>query len=138
MGMVYADIVLINGLDESDARQHKIGEEEVRRIPINILVDTGSYMLAINENLQEYLQLPVTDRKKSITASGQIIECDVVSPIVLLFKNRRFSGSALVLPGDNQPLLGCIPLEEMDVIIHPIKNELMVNPEHPLYAVMRI
>ncbi len=36
----------------------------------------------------------------------------------------------MVLPGDAEPLLGAIPREEMDVLIHPLRNELMVNPEH--------
>ena len=45
MGMAYANVELINGLDEGNARGHVIGEDEIRRFPVNILVDTGSYML---------------------------------------------------------------------------------------------
>ena len=37
----------------------------------------------------------------------------------------------MVLPGEAEPLLGAIPLEEMDALIHPLRNELIVNPEHP-------
>ncbi len=105
---------------------------------VNILVDTGSYMLAINENIQEQLQLPVVDKKAAQTADGRIIDCNVVAPIVLLFKNRRVTGSAMVLPGDAEPLLGAIPLEEMDVLIHPLRQELIVNPEHPYLAQMKL
>ena len=138
MGMVYADVELINGLDEGNARRQLISDEEIRRFPVSILVDTGSYMLAINENIQEYLQLPVVDSKKAQTADNRIIDCDVVAPIVLLFENRRFTGSAMVLPGDSEPLLGVIPLEEMDVLIHPFRQQLIVNPEHPLYAQLKL
>ncbi len=138
MGMVYADVELINGLDEGNAKQHIIGDDEVRKFPVNILVDTGSYMLAINQQIQEYLQLPVVDSKRAQTADNRIINCDVVAPIVLLFKNRRFTGSAMVLPGDAEPLLGAIPLEEMDVLIHPLRQELIVNPEHPMYAQLKL
>ena len=76
--------------------------------------------------------------KKAQTADNRVIDCDVVTPIVLLFKNRRFTGSAMVLPGDSEPLLGAIPLEEMDVLIHPLRQELIVNPEHPLYAQLKL
>ena len=138
MGMVYANVELINGLDEGNARRHTISEDEVRKFPVHILVDTGSYMLAINEHIQEYLQLPVVDSKNAQTADNRIISCDVVAPIVLLFENRRFTGSAMVLPGDSEPLLGAIPLEEMDVLIHPLRQELIVNPEHPLYAQLKL
>ena len=45
---------------------------------------------------------------------------------------------ALVLPGDIEPLLGMIPLEEMDVMIDPARQELVVNPAHPEYALMKM
>ena len=44
----------------------------------------------------------------------------------------------MVLPGDNEPLLGAIPLEDMDVLIHPLRQELIVNPEHPYFAQMKL
>ena len=138
MGFVYADVEMINADDLAFARKHIIGDEEIKKVTINILVDTASYMLAINENIQEILQLPVVEKRNAILANGQRISCDVVSPIELRFKNRRTVCSAMVLPGDNEPLLGAIPLEDMDVIIHPLRNELMVNPEHPDYAVMKM
>jgi clan AA aspartic protease len=138
MKIVYADVVLVNGEDEILAKRHMIGDDEVRKFPVNILVDSGSYMMAINEHIQEYLQLPVTDSKKAQMADHRIINCDVVSPIVLIFENRRFTGSALVLPGDCEPLLGTIPLEEMDVLIDPLRQQLIVNPEHPLYAQLKL
>jgi len=138
MGLVYADVELINGIDIADAKRYMIGEEEVKRIHLNILVDTGSYMLAINENIKEQLQLPVVEMRKAQTATGQIVECEVVAPVELKFKNRRTSCNAIVLPGDEEPLLGTIPLEDMDVLIHPLRNELIVNPEHPYFAQMKM
>ncbi len=40
----------------------------------------------------------------------------------------------MVLKGDTEPLLGAIAMDEMDVLIHPQRQELVVNPEHPYYA----
>lgn len=138
MGLVYADVELINGEDLALARRHVIGEEEVKRIHVNILVDTGSYMLAINENIKEQLQLPVVETRKAQTATGHIVECEVVAPVELRFKNRSTTCRAIVLPGDAEPLLGAIPLEDMDVLIHPLRQELIVNPEHPYFAQMKM
>lgn len=132
--MVYADMEIINGEELGMARRGLIDQDEVKRLFINILVDTGSYMLAINESIQQILQLPVVERKRARLADGSVIECNVVSPVELRFKNRRSVCSALVLPGNTEPLLGAIPLEEMDVLIHPLRQELIVNPEHPDYA----
>jgi clan AA aspartic protease len=105
---------------------------------VTALVDTGSYMLAINENIQEQLQLPVVEKRKAQLATGQIIECDVVAPVEIKFKNRRSSCSAMVLPGESEVLLGAIPFEDLDVLIHPLRQELIVNPDHPYFAQMKM
>ena len=138
MGLVYAEIELINGFELEMARRNMIGQEEVKRMWVNALVDTGSYMLCINENIQEQLQLPVVEQRKAQTADGRIIECDVVNGLELRFKNRATTCRAMVLPGDSEPLLGAIPLEDMDVLIHPLRQELIVNPEHPYFAQMKL
>ena len=138
MGLVYAEIKLINGGDLEMARRHIIGEEEVKEMYVNMLVDSGAYMLAINKNIQEQLQLPVVEKRKAQLADGSIQEYDVVGPVEVRFKNRQSTCRAMVLPGDNEPLLGSIPMEDMDVLIHPLRQELIVNPEHPYFAQMKL
>ncbi len=138
MGLVYAEIELINSEDIVLARRFIIGEDKIKRIKINMLVDTGSVYMCINETIQAQLQLPVIEKRKGQLANGNIVEYDVVGPIEVKFKNRRCSVDAMVLPGNNEPLLGAIPLEDMDVLIHPYKQELIVNPEHPYFAQMKL
>ena len=138
MGLIYADIELINGDDLSDVRRHRLGPEDVKRMHVNMLVNTGSYMLAINENIQEQLQFPIMEKRKAQLANSQIVECDVVGSVELRFKNRATTCRAIVLPGDSEPLLGAIPLEDMDVLIHPLRQELIVNPDHPYFAVTKL
>jgi clan AA aspartic protease len=138
MGLVCAEIELINGDDLALHRRNIIGEDEIKRMKVTALVDTGSYMLCINENIQEQLQLPIVEKRKAQLANGEIVECDVVAPLEVKFKNRRTSINAMVLPGNNEVLLGAIPLEDMDVLIHPLRQELIVNPDHPYFAQMKL
>lgn len=138
MGLVYADIELINGDDLAMVRRKLMDEDEVKRMHVSALVDTGSIMLCINENIQEQLQLPVVETRKAQMANGAIVEYEVVAPVELRFKNRRTSCQAIVLPGNAEVLLGAIPLEDMDVLIHPQRQELIVNPDHPYFAQMKI
>lgn len=138
MGLVYADITLINCEDITLAKRNMIGEEEIRQLTINMMVDSGAYMMAINETIQAQLQLPYIEKRKSILADGSIKEYEIVGPIHVKFSNRTATCSAVVLPGDSEPLLGAIPMEEMDVLIHPRRQELVVNPEHPYYAVLSL
>jgi hypothetical protein len=67
-------------------------------------------------------------------ANGEVVEYDVIGPIEVRFKNKRCNVDAIVLPGDNEPSLGSIALEDMDVLINPQRRELIVNPEHPYFA----
>jgi len=136
--MVYAEIELINGEDITLARRNIIGEEEIKRMPVKALVDTGAYTLCINEDIQEQLKFPLAERRSGQLANGSIVEYDVVSHVELKFKNRRTMCNAMVLPGNSEVLLGAIPLEDMDVLIHPQRQELIVNPEHPYFAQMKL
>ena len=138
MGLVYAEIKLINGGDLEMARRHIIGEEEVKEMTINMLVDTGSIFMCINETIKEQLQLKTIEKRKGQLANSEVVEYDVVGPIEVRFKNRRCNVDAIVLHGDSEPLLGSIPLEDMDVLIHPTRQELIVNPEHPYFAQMKL
>ncbi len=71
-------------------------------------------------------------------ADGSIVKYDVAGPIEVRFANWKAVCNAFVLHGDGEPLLGSIPMGEMDVLIHPQRQELIVNPEHPNYAVLKM
>lgn len=138
MGLVYAEVKLTSIEDLVLAKRHIIGEEEIKSINLNMLVDSGAYMMAINETIQEQLNLPLVEKRKAQMANSSVVEYDVVGPIQVKFKNRTAVCNAFVLPGDSEPLLGAIPMEEMDVLIHPQRQELIVNPEHPNYAQLKM
>lgn len=138
MGLVYAEIELINAGDIELARRHYIGQEEIKQMKLSMLVDSVAYMMAINETIQSQLELPFVEKRKVQVADSRVVEYDVVGPVNVKFANRKATCNAFVLPGDSEPLLGAIPMEEMDVLIHPLRQELIVNPEHPNYAVLKM
>ena len=138
MGLIYAEIELINAEDIGLARKNYIDQDEIKKISIDMLVDTGAYNLCINEEIQVQLQLPFVEKRSAFTADNRLIEMDVVGPVIVKFKNRTTSCLAKVLPGNSDPLLGAIPLEDMDVLIHPLRQELIVNPDHPYMSVMTL
>jgi clan AA aspartic protease len=138
MGLIYAELELINADEIALANRNIIGIDDIKRITVNMLVDSGSYYMCINETVKEQLDLSVIEKRKGQLANGQIVEYDVVGPIEVKFKNRRCHVDAMVLPGDSEMLLGAIPMEDMDFLIHPLRQELIVNPEHPYYAQMKM
>ncbi|HVV06236.1 MAG TPA: aspartyl protease family protein [Puia sp.] len=138
MGQVHAEIELVSGEDLLNVRRGNLDMDEIKKIRITALADTGAIFLCINENIQEYLQLPVMENRRFQLADGKTAQYLVVGPVDIRFQNRQASCDAIVLPGDAEPLLGCIPMEAMDVLIDPLRQELVVNPKHPDYAVHRL
>ena len=128
MGLSYTEITLIDVLDVELERRQAIKSEGVKELRVNALVDTGSITLSINEKVQIQLQLPLVRKGTDQTADSRIQQLDVVGPYKVKFKNRKCNTSAFVLPGDSEVLSGAIPLEEMDVLIHPHGLDLFVNP----------
>ncbi len=138
MGLVYAEIELISAGDLELARRNMLDIDEVKKMNVEMLVDSGSYYMCINETVKELIDLNILEKRKWQLANGQIVEYEVVGPIEVKFKNRRCHVDAMVLPGDSEMLLGAIPKEDMDVLIHPLRQELVVNPEHPYYVQMKM
>src|SRR5258708_3922790 len=85
MGNVYAEIELINNGDLVQVRMGDIDPDLVRKIRITTLVDTGAINMAINENIQECLQLPVVGQKKAQLANGQMVVYKLVDQLVIRF-----------------------------------------------------
>ena len=134
MGLVYADIELIRGADLVLFREGYIEEGQIRRMKVTALVDSGAYMLAINHQIKTQLNLKKVGEQAAELADGTQTVLEIVGPVELRFENRRANVDAMVLPGDTEVLLGSIPMEDMDVLIDPRQQRLIVNPESPYIA----
>ena len=134
MGLIYAEIDLLNGGDVYLHRKNLIEEDEIRQIKVTALVDSGAYMLSINENIKTQLDLPVIENQLVTLADESTLEVEIVGPVEVNFENRSTTVRAVVLPGDAEVLLGAIPREDMDVLIDPRQQKLVVNPKHPYIA----
>jgi clan AA aspartic protease len=118
MGLVYADIELINPK-----------EQTLRPMKINALVDTGAITLCIPEHIVLQLKLEALEQREVTTADGKKRLVPYVGPVQIRFENRNCFTGALVL-GDSV-LLGAVPLEDMDLVINPRLQTITVNPESP-------
>lgn len=132
MGKIYAEIELVNSNDLALSYEGHISEEEVRRMDVRMLVDSGAYNLSINEGIRAQLGLRVIGEQVFELADGTHRTFKVVGPVDIRFKNRDTTARAVLLPGNAEPLLGQIPMEDMDVVIFPREERLDVNPDSPL------
>lgn len=134
MGLVYAEIDIISVDDIVLHRRGIIDESEIKKVTVTALVDSGAYMLSINDNIKDQLDLPVIEKQFVTLADESSIEVEIVGPVDVRFENRSTTVRAVVLPGDAEVLLGAIPMEDMDVLVDPRQGKLVVNPKHPYVA----
>ena len=102
---------------------------ELDPIEVDALADTGSVHLCIPENVARQLGLVELERRDVTVADGRRYSGSYVGPIEVSFGNRRCFVGAMVL-GD-EVLLGAIPMEDLDLVVHPLTRSVTVNPASP-------
>lgn len=138
MGLIYANLELVSAGDVELARKGYINKEAIKRVNVSALVDSGAYMMCINEHIKSQLDLAVIDTIEAELADGTLQNMDVVGPLIINFKNRTTSCNAAVLPGETEVLLGAIPMEDMDVVLVPKLQTIDVNPKSKYRAKKKI
>ena len=138
MGLIYADLELVSAGDLELARKGYIDKKDIKKENVTALVDSGAYMMCINEHIKAQLDLPVMDTMEAELADGSLQTMEVVGPLVVNFKNRTTSCNAAVLPGESEILLGAIPMEDMDVVLVPKLQTIDVNPKSKYMAKKKI
>ena len=131
MDLTYAAIELFNYADETLCEDGYITTDKIRKVYITALADSGVIRLAINEKIKNELGLRVRQQLHISLADGTRRTLDVAGPIRLKFQDRDCITDAFVLPDNEEPLIGAVPMELMDLVIVPTQNKLMYNPLHP-------
>ncbi|VFM96255.1 MAG: hypothetical protein BECKG1743D_GA0114223_101711 [Candidatus Kentron sp. G] len=70
-----------------------------------------------------------SDTREVTLADGSVRKVPMAGPLRVRFGNRYCDLSALVF-GD-EPLMGAVPMEMMDLVLHPASGALTVNPKSP-------
>jgi len=124
MGTVHAEITIKNAADVINAMRGLTGEQDIRSITVNAIVDTGAASIVISEELRQKLGLRVKEERRAGMADGSWVNCQLTEAVDVHWKNRHWSCTAMVIKGANSVLLGAIPLEGMDLTINPKTQEL--------------
>ncbi|MDR2663739.1 MAG: aspartyl protease family protein [Treponema sp.] len=124
MGEVHTEITLVNIGDAVKARDGFIPESEVRQVTVDALVDTGAWTLVINEKTRQKLGLLIEENGETTLAGGVKVPSRITEYVEVRWKNRKTACEAVVLPDEEDVLLGAYPLEGMDLMVHPQKQEV--------------
>jgi predicted aspartyl protease len=125
MGEVVEKITLVNAGDATMARRGIIKEAEVRQVTVDAVIDTGAGPLVITEALRQRIGLDI-EKDTSVTLAGGVPQkCTRGEVVRILWKDRFSYSNPIVLPAGEETLLGVIPLEDMDLMVNPVKRCLV-------------
>ncbi|MGR8935834.1 MAG: clan AA aspartic protease [Gammaproteobacteria bacterium] len=122
MGLTYATLKLTNLFNR-------------KQVEVNALVDPVATFMCVTEEIALQLGFDITEVSQQVVtlADGHQRRVPKIAPIEIAFANRTYVTEAVVL--GNEPLLGMLPLEAMDLVVDPRRQALIVNPQHPNYPV---
>ena len=105
----------------------KQGEE----ITCDAIVDSDAAALALPIDLLERLKLEALGNVRVFTADGGQHDYRVFGIAEIEVQGRTCQVRVIELPHGAEPLLGAVPLEEMDWHISPLEKKLVPNPRSP-------
>ncbi len=108
-------------------RENERGED----VECEALVDSGAIELSLPAEIIRKLKLERTGDVQVYTADGGRHVYRVFGIVDLTVQGRSCQVRAIELPEATVPLLGAIPLEEMDWHISPQERKLLPNPKSP-------
>ena len=135
MSVITTEITVKNMMDVGDAMRGLIEEDKIRQMTTKAIVDTGAWTMVINEETRAKLGLLNRGCGSATLADGKEEEAPMAGPVEVWWKNRRFTGDALVLTNAKDILLGAIPLEEMDLTINPKRELVGVHGDKVMHRV---
>jgi predicted aspartyl protease len=117
MGRVVGKVELVNHVDAIKAKSGILPPENVRRVQIDAIVDTGASHLVIPQSVADALGVPVIGQTTVRYAGQRQAAKPIVSDVEVHVLARDGVFKAIVEPDRKDVLLGAIVLEDMDFIV---------------------
>jgi clan AA aspartic protease len=123
LGYIYVDAVFYNPIDYTEFVLGKRRLEDVKRIGLKALVDTGATFPALPEDVVEKLSLPIHGEVEAETATGR--ERVRLALAIIQIEDRTAASYIIVRPRGTTPLIGVVALEQMGYRVDPVTGKLV-------------
>jgi predicted aspartyl protease len=123
LGYAYVDAVFYNPINYTEFVGRRRGLEDVKRVGLKALVDTGATFPALPEDIVERLGLPVHGEVEAETATGK--EKVKLALAIIQLEDRTAASYVIVRPKNTTPLIGVVALEQMGYRVDPVTGKLV-------------
>ena len=134
VGRFSVEFEVTNQKDAHLAEAGLLRKDEVRRIRLRGVVDTGATRLVLPPGVVSALGLPVTGKAWCRFADGRKGERNVVGAAHVELLGRSDVFSAVVEPGRTDALIGAFVLEELDFVVDPVAQKLVPRDPAGIFA----
>ncbi|MBM4034544.1 MAG: hypothetical protein FJ291_22595 [Planctomycetes bacterium] len=128
MGSTFAEVEVENYSDIEAREASGNGRIPVRKVKVRAQVDSGSALLCLHRGTIEKLGLRLYYTAKVRTGGGEV-DRRIYAPAQVTVLGRHCIVEVMEIPDSLPQLLGYIPLEYLDLVIHPKSRKLVPNPE---------
>jgi len=130
MGKVIVVAKIDNLGDLMNVSNGLLQPEQARSVDVtNALVDTGATTVALPRQLIAQLGLQPFGTRRVRTSAGPAT-VQVYGAVRLTIQGRDWDGDVVEVPDDCPVLIGQLALEGLDLVVDPIGQRLIGNPEH--------
>ena len=117
MGRISMPITLANNQDRALADAGFLSEDQVRRVTLVGVVDTGATRLVIPESAAIQLGLPSAGQVKVRYTDNRSTSKELVDQVHVTLLGRDSVFKALVEPDRKDALIGAIVMEDLDFLV---------------------
>ena len=129
-------IVILNESDEVLERRGII--DEVRKVEVEALVDTGAVMMLIPQDMKEHLGLEDKGKVIVVLADERKAELSRAGTARIEIAGRSFPTDCLVGPPGCEVLVGHLIMEALDLVLGPLKGKIFPRPESPFLPTLNM
>ena len=127
MGKIMQEAIIENIGDFMAVEAGYIDSSAIRKVKLELLVDTGAALLCLPLSIIKKLGLLKGEVKTAMTANGTI-ERQTYKGAGITIMGRSTTLDVMELPEETPPLLGYIALEALDLYPNPREQKLEGNP----------
>jgi clan AA aspartic protease len=136
MGRISVEVELSNAEDLVRVKDGTRAPDQVRRVRLTGLVDTGASYLVVPERIVQSLGLPEKGQASVRNADRRTETRKVVDQVHVALLGRDGTFKAIVEPARDDVLLGAIVLEDLDLLIDCRTQKL--QPRDPKQIIAEI
>ncbi len=136
VGRFAIEFQVANSRDVIKAEEGTLAEEQVRRLTIRGVVDSGASRLVLPKSVVKQLGLPFAGKVKVRYADDRTRTRDTVELVQVEIQGRRGTFTAIVEPTRTEALIGAIVLEDLDYLVDCLHQRLV--PRDPNFIITEI